>query len=185
MRLFVAIELDDTIRSALKSAQVELGARCAGVRWLPAHQLHLTAKFLGEVRDTDVSDVSEAVARSAAEAESFDMNIEGCGCFPKRGPARIVWAGANEVSGNLLKCIEALESEMEQVGFTREQRSFSPHITIGRVREDRSGGRIRAAADGLTLDAGIQAVASLTLMSSVLSPKGPTYAVVSRTSFKG
>ena len=94
---------------------------------------------------------------------------------------RIVWAGLDEPSGALLQCAEAVEGELAQIGFARERRPFSPHITIGRVREDRSGGQIRAAAEGITLDAGDQSVASLTLMSSVLSPQGPTYSAVSRT----
>ena len=181
MRLFVAIELDDPIRLALSSAQAELGRQCDGVRWVPAHQLHLTAKFLGEVRDPDVSAVADAVARAAAQAVPCNMTIKGCGCFPRRGPVRIVWAGANEESGALLQCVEAVESELEQIGFAKERRPFSPHMTIGRVREDRSGGQIRAAAEAVTLDAGEQPVRSLTLMSSVLSPQGPTYSAVSRT----
>ena len=181
MRLFVAIELDDPIRFSLSSAQAQLNDQCDGVRWVPAHQLHVTVKFLGEVRDPDVSGVADAVARAAGRAAPFTMTIAGCGCFPKRGPVRIVWAGLHEASGALLRCVEAVETELEPIGFARERRPFSPHITIGRVREDRSGGQIRAAAEALTMDAGVQSVGSLTLMSSVLSPKGPTYSAVSRT----
>ena len=181
MRLFVAIELDDPIRFSLSSAQAQLTRQCDGVRWVPAHQLHVTVKFLGEVRDPDVSGVADAVARAAVQAAPFSMAIAGCGCFPKRGPVRIVWAGLIEESGALLQCVEAVERELEPIGFARERRPFSPHITIGRVREDRSGGQIRAAAEALTMDAGVQSVDSLTLMSSVLSPKGPTYSAVSRT----
>ena len=181
MRLFVAIELDDPIRFALSSAQAELGRECDGVRWVPAHQLHLTVKFLGEVRDAEVSNVADAVAQAAALAVPFSMTVKGCGCFPRGGAARIVWAGLHEESGALTQCVEAVESQLEQIGFARERRPFSAHITIGRVREDRSGGRIRAGAEAMTLDAGDQAVSSLTLMSSVLSPKGPTYSAVNRT----
>ena len=183
MRLFVAIELDESVRALLSNAQAQLNRQCDGVRWIPAHQLHVTVKFLGEVRDADVSDVTDAVARGAARAAPFIMSIGGCGCFPKRGPVRIVWAGLAEPSGALLLCAEAVEDELEQLGFARERRPFSPHITIGRVREDRSGGQIRAATQAITLEPSEQWVASLTLMSSVLSPKGPTYSAVSRANF--
>ncbi len=179
MRLFVAIELDEVVRAALGTSQAELGRRCPGVRWIPPYQLHITTKFLGEVPDSQVDDVSTAVACAAAESRAFDMVIRGCGCFPPRGPVRIVWAGIDEPSGALLQCVGAVERQLGELGFPPERRPFSPHITIGRVREDRSGGRIRTAAEQLPLDPCDQSVRSLTLMSSVLSPKGPTYTPVS------
>jgi 2'-5' RNA ligase len=180
MRLFVAITLDDGVRSALGEVQADLKARCDGVRWIPQHQLHLTVKFLGDAPDRDVAKISEAVAKAASDSRPFSLEIAGCGCFPPRGAVRIVWTGANEHSGALLKCVEALETELESLGFARERKRFSPHLTIGRVREDRSGGRIREAADAHSYSPMNQAVASLTLMSSVLSPKGPTYTPVSK-----
>jgi 2'-5' RNA ligase len=148
------------------------------VRWILSHQLHMTVKFLGEVPDRDVAKVSEAVSSAGSKATGFEMEISGCGCFPPRGPVRIVWVGANEPTGALLKCVETLEADLEGLGFAREQRRFSPHLTIGRVREDRSVGQIRSVVEGHTFPSLKQPVGSLTLMSSVLSPKGPTYTPV-------
>jgi 2'-5' RNA ligase len=180
MRLFVAIELSKRVQSELGNVQTDLSRDCDGVRWIPSHQLHMTVKFLGDVPDRDVTKVSEAVAAAAARAAAFELEIAGCGCFPPRGPARIVWAGANEPTGTLLQCVDNVEGELEPLGFPRERRRFSPHLTIGRVREDRSGGRLRAAVEAYTFDSMEQAVSSVTLMSSVLSPKGPTYTPVSK-----
>ena len=182
MRLFIAILLSDDIRAALGKVQASLDGACRGVRWIPENQLHLTAKFLGEVPDRNVAEVAEAVARAAADAAPFDMEIAGCGCFPPRGPVRIVWVGVEEASGALLRCVEAVEGRLEEKGFPKERRPFSAHITIGRVREDRSGGRLRSVAEACTFEPMEQPVPSLTLMSSVLSPKGPTYTAVSTTS---
>ena len=184
MRVFVAIELDDAVRATQKAVQEGLGRSCSEVRWIPANHLHVTLKFLGEVPDGDVSKVVEAVGRAAAGADPFDMTLAGSGCFPPRGPVRIVWAGLQAESGGLSAGVEAVETELEQIGFARERRPFSPHITIGRVREDRSGGRIRAGAEAFTFAPVAQAVDSITLMSSVLSPKGPTYTPVSRVSLQ-
>jgi 2'-5' RNA ligase len=144
--------------------------------------LHVTIRFLGDVPDSDVSAVADAVERGAVSAEPFTMTLSGCGCFPPRGQVRIVWAGAHEASGALQRAAEAVNAELDALGFARERRGFSPHITIGRVREDRSGGRIRAAADSFTFGELEQPVASITLMQSVLSPKGPTYTPVKRAS---
>ena len=181
MRLFVAIEFDERVKSVLDNVQTGLGKLCDGVRWIPPHQLHVTVKFLGEVPDPAVNEVAEAVARSAAKAAPFTMEVAGCGCFPPHGAVRIVWTGLQEPSGVLLQGAEAVESELEQIGFKRERRPISPHVTIGRVREDRSHGRIRSAVEAFTFDSVEQSVGSLTLMSSVLSPQGPTYTPVSKT----
>lgn len=179
MRLFVAIELNKSVRSALTDVQAALSAKCNGVRWIPGEQLHLTVKFLGEVPEADVAKVAEAVARATAGAASFDMEIAGCGCFPPRGTVHIIWVGVREESGALLQCVERVEGELEPLGFAREHRPFSSHITIGRVREDRSGGRLRSVIEAYGFRSTEQSVSSITLMSSVLSPKGPTYTAVS------
>lgn len=179
MRLFVAIEFSHQVKSALKKVQDALRPRCDGVRWIPVEQVHVTVKFLGEVPDSKVVDVADAMKRAVADVSPFTVEVSDCGCFPPRGRVRIVWAGMSERSGELAGCAEAVESEMEKLGFPRERRRFSPHVTIGRVREDRSDGRNRSAVEAHSFDPVEQDVSSITLMSSVLSPQGPTYTPVS------
>lgn len=178
MRLFVAIALSDPVRSALDKFQTRMRGECDSVRWIPSHQLHLTVKFLGDVPDREVNGVSEALKRATASAAPFEMGVSGCGCFPERGPVRIVWAGTVEETGAMKNCARQVDTELERAGFPRERRPFSPHITMGRVRDDRSGGRLRSAIEGSSLEGGVDSIGSLTLMSSVLSPKGPTYTAV-------
>jgi len=178
--LFVAIGLTDGVRAALKRSQASLGPACKDVRWIPSEQLHLTLKFLGEVPDGEVDGVAEGVAAGAALGRPFAMEVGGCGCFPPRGAVRIVWAGVHEPSGALAECVERVEQELENIGYPREDRPFSAHITMGRVREDRSRGALRDAVEGFTLDRVGQPVREITLMASVLSPRGPSYTVVSR-----
>jgi len=179
MRLFVAILLDDEVRAALGRVQQQLSPACSGVRWVRQDQLHITAKFLGEVPDRDVAGVSKALERAATQLAPFEMTLKGCGCFPPRGAVRIVWAGIQEPSGSLLRSVEAVEGGLTEIGFPRERRPFSPHITIGRVKHDPSGGSWRPAVSEFEFPALAQPVEKITLMSSVLSPQGPTYAVVS------
>jgi len=184
LRLFVAIEFDEVNRTRLARVQDSLKPQCRGVKWIPSHQLHLTVKFLGEVPDGKVSDVSGALARAAASSARCTLELHDAGCFPPRGSVRIVWAGGSEPTGALKKCVGAVEDELYTLGFERERRPFSPHITIGRVRQDDSNGRIRDAVSSVSYQDMTQDVHELTLMSSVLSPKGPTYAAVSRVSLR-
>jgi 2'-5' RNA ligase len=82
--------------------------------------------------------------------------------------------------GLLSRCVETVAVSLEGIGFPRERRTYSPHITLGRVREDRSGGRVRSAVDRAESPAVGQSVDSIVVMSSVLSREGPAYSVVSR-----
>lgn len=179
MRLFVAIVLDERVRARLAAVQDRLRNKCPGVRWVRPELVHLTLKFLGDVGDGDVSSVVDSVALAAETCEPFDMKVADLGCFPERGPVRIIWAGVRVETGALLRCSEAVEGALELCGFQRERRSFSPHLTLGRVREDRSGAGLREAVAGKELPETMQPVASITLLSSVLSPSGPTYKPVS------
>lgn len=181
MRLFVAIVLSDRVRKNLADLQRVLGRTCPGVRWILPELLHLTVKFLGEVPDSQVPAVCEAIEKGAAPLEPFEMNVEGCGCFPPRGPVRIVWAGASAAEGTLQRCAESVTSELSRAGFAGDEKPFSPHITIGRVREDSSGGKLRSAVSSASFASVDQRVESISLMSSVLSPKGPAYTRVGRS----
>lgn len=180
MRLFVALTLSDETVRALTVAQGELERSCRGVRWVKPEQLHVTMKFLGEVADANVPEVCDALAMAAGECSSASVEIGNCGCFPPRGPVRIVWAGMTAGGEEPVQWARQLEDAMESIGFAREQRPFSPHITIGRVKVDNSGGRIRAAVEGHRFGPIGQRFDGLTLMSSVLSPSGPSYTAVSR-----
>lgn len=180
MRLFVALELNESIKAAVRRLQDKLARSCEGVKWTPPEQVHLTVKFLGEVADQDVPKVVEAVTSAGTQSTEFTLNVENCGCFPLGGPVRIVWVGAKDDTGNLLRCVNAVEDEMEKLGFAREQRPFAAHLTIGRVKEDHSRGQIRTAVSAAKFERMSQEIKSMTLMSSVLSPKRPTYAPLSR-----
>lgn len=185
MRLFVAIELAAPVREAQVKLQSRQRRDWPMVRWTGPDQLHVTVKFLGDVLDRRVPEVCSAVERAAAAVAPFSARFDGTGCFPPRGPVRIIWVGADDSSGAFRRCAEAVEFEFEAIGFPREDRPFTPHVTVGRVKEDATAGRLREAMSLERVDPRTQPIAALTLMSSVLSPKGSTYAVVSRAALRG
>jgi len=185
MRLFVAIELSDEVRKALSQTQAALKRDCPDVRWIPPEQLHLTVKFLGEVADGDVNEACKAMERAAEQSKPFTMRTGDCGCFPERGPVRIVWTRCVEDRDLLAGCVAAVEAQFEPLGFPPERRPFAAHITIGRVRDDRSQDSLRskvAAARGNSME---QEVSLLMMMSSTLSPRGSIYTGVSRANLCG
>lgn len=181
MRLFVALELETAVRTALGNVQRRLRSSAHDVRWVNIDLLHVTMKFLGEVNDDILSDITAAIDLAASECVPFTIALDGCGCFPTGGPVRVVWGGVKETTGMLQSCAEFVEASLAEVGFAPERRAFSPHITLGRVRDDRSQGKLREAVCALSCDPAEQLAERLTLMSSTLSPTGPTYVPIHKT----
>ncbi len=180
MRLFVAIELSEAVRAAMERAQQSLANVDRQVRWTPPEQLHLTLKFLGEVADASVPAVCDAGKQAVAGVSALRMSFAGFGCFPPGGRVRIVWAGLSEPSGELARCQDSLDGAFEAFGVAREQRAYSPHVTIGRVREDSSGGGLRRAVAELSAGPIEQVADSIVMMQSVVSRGGAVYTPIAR-----
>lgn len=181
MRLFAAIELEAGIKQGLLRLQRELRIAPTAVRWLTAEQMHLTLKFLGDVPDADVPVVCEALREVAGRTPAFEIEVAGLGCFPPGGSARIVWAGLNEPTGVLALCRERCEAAFADLGFHRENRGFTPHLTIGRVKEPRDSHEIRAAvAHHAHFRGGRQDVTEIVMFESFLKREGAEYAAVAR-----
>ncbi|MFH0983460.1 MAG: RNA 2',3'-cyclic phosphodiesterase [Planctomycetota bacterium] len=185
MRLFVAIELSAEVKAALRDTQRALAAFDRAVRWVNSDQMHLTLKFLGEVPDGRVEEICATTASVAGTSSAFEMLVGGCGCFPPKGTVRVVWVGVDEPRGLLATCSTLCEAEYEKIGFAREHRPFSPHLTLGRVREDRTGGKLREAVSGVHVASCRQGANELCVVQSTLTPHGAKYAVVSRHPFGG
>jgi len=181
MRLFVAIELSDEARTAVARCQSKLARQDndSRVRWTPSQNVHLTIRFLGEVPEAEVVSVSQAVESSTNAVPPFSMRIDNVGCFPTRGKVRIVWVGIEENSGAMARLAAKTESEIVAAGFPPESRPYRPHVTIGRVKDDRSGGDLRRVIGSCAFDGVEQTVDRVVVMASQLSPGGPTYLVVS------
>lgn len=184
IRTFVAITLDDRAKRSIHRVQKELQPKVRGVRWVHPELLHLTVKFLGEIEDGWVVDASEALRRVAARTAPFVLRVGDTGCFPQRGPVRVVWAGIEQEGSQLADLVEAVEAMMEEAGFERERRSFSAHITMGRIRDDRSRGELRSLVGGAVLKPVDVPVSNLVVMASDLSSSGPTYTPMSVLSFE-
>ena len=180
MRLFVAIELDEPVKEALIAVQNRLGRFSREVRWARPEQMHLTLKFLGEVPDEQVEAVCTAAGQVATQVGPFEIALAQCGCFPPRGAVRIVHCGTIDPTHSLQRCSELFEQAFAELGFARERRPFRAHLTVGRVREDRTQGRLRAAVDKIECEPLTQSVDALFVVQSQLDRGGARYANVAR-----
>lgn len=184
MRLFVAIELEHPLRRVLLRISDDLSSFGKTIRWLKADQMHLTLKFLGEVPDGNVNAVCQTCAKVAAESAAFELTVDHCGCFPPSGKVRVIWGGGETPAG-LLACAARCEDALESLGFQRESRPFAAHVTVGRVRDDRTNGRLREAIGGLRIKKASQPAKELTVFRSELTPRGAIHTALGRFRFGG
>ena len=136
MRLFVGVPLDASLRSAAERIREEIVRVCPEaarrVKWVEPHNLHFTLKFLGEIPEADLENVVRAVESSRGSG-AFEIDIEGVGAFPGAGSARVLWAGVSGGADRLVALATLAEDALSAVGFPRDTRPFSPHLTLGRV----------------------------------------------------
>jgi len=186
IRAFVAVPVEDAVvRRRLAGARTLLPSlRC--VRWVAETQLHFTLKFLGDLEEDRVRVAREAAAASArAGPGAFRLALEGLGVFPPRGSARVVWAGCGAGAEPLASLATAVEEAFAAAGFSREERPFSPHLTLARVKDPASGRRLSQAVPSVPRHPfGTVSVDSLVLFRSDLSPSGPDYSELLRVALE-
>src|SRR6266853_5132530 len=143
MRLFVALEAPATVRESLASLLQTLRAVSPQIRWVRPENLHVTLKFIGEVPETKLAGVRVALASVRSE-QPVTLDFRGLGFFPNEKHPRVFWAGI-EASSNLKFLAAEIENAMERVGIPREQRPFSPHLTLARFEPPRLPEKLRGA----------------------------------------
>jgi 2'-5' RNA ligase len=181
-RTFIAIDPGKEIRARLVSLQEQLARAGTEVKWVEPENLHVTLLFLGEVDERDLPAVCKAVADVTEQTLTFPTNVERVGCFPNPRRPRTLWAGVGEGTQPLCTLHDALEAPLLELGcYRREERQFTPHITLGRVKSDRPTDKLAAAlAKSAGWQGGETLVREVLVMGSELTPSGPVYTVLSR-----
>ena len=180
LRTFIAVDIPPTILQSIRQ-KVEPLRKAIGdslIRWVPTTNFHLTLKFLGDVSPEKVDDLTHILRSEADSSQQFDMHINGLGSFPNSKRPRVLFIGIQAPAG-LDSLQRGIESATAKLGYKSESRDFSPHLTIGRVRENVTAAghqKIRKALDEIKIDSlGIARVDSVHLYKSELKPGGSVY----------
>jgi 2'-5' RNA ligase len=183
-RLFVAVNLSiastrrvaeaaDRLRRAANDRQIK-------VAWVPPANLHVTLKFLGWTRPEAVAAVRDRLRDGLAGKKGFEIEAASVGAFPNPASARVIWIGVRDGSGALAALAGDVESWMTGLGFERETRPFSPHVTLGRVR-DRAGTDCgELLAPWVPLSFGSSLIREVVLYESVTKSNGSEYVALLR-----
>lgn len=178
IRSFVSIDLEDEqILSKVDSVISSLTAIGADLKPVERENIHLTVKFLGNVTPAKLAEVQTALGK--VKFEPFTMEVRGSGAFPSLKRMSVVWVGIGEGWSMAEQIFEQTEKLLHEVGFSRETRPFSPHITIARVRSPRKRDELAAFLGHLADESfGAFNADRVRLRQSVLSPSGPRYSTL-------
>ena len=185
LRLFVALDPAEPALRRLAAMQAEL-RRAAGrhadeVRWVAVENVHLTLQFLGAAPEERLAALRSALAAAGGEARPLALEVKGAGGFPSARRPRVVWVGVGGEVEALAGLAASLGRRLAPLGFPPEERSFSPHLTLGRAREGRGApGLGGALAKVAGMEGAPWRVTEMVLYRSHLSPSGARYEPLDR-----
>jgi 2'-5' RNA ligase len=142
----------------------------------------VTVRFIGQADETRTQAIRSALG-ATIDAPVFDVTVEGVGAFPPKGPPRVFWAGLTDGRSGIIALERALSARLDAL-VAAEERQYSPHLTLARVK-DPAGLQREALFEGLAArHFGRVHVDAITLFESRLSSKGPTYVPLQRTALR-
>ena len=136
LRVFIAIDLPPFLQTAIEKQTARLRQALGDdlIRWVSPQNMHLTLKFIGNIANSHLEFLKQLVAQTADQHSSFDLQIGGFGSFPNSKRPRVLWAGIH-APAELTMLQRTLEVGAARLGYQKEERPFSPHLTLGRVRQ--------------------------------------------------
>ncbi len=180
LRAFLAAEIPTNLQDAIQAATATLRKSVGGelVRWVPIRNIHLTLKFLGDVSPSSLDLIQHMLQIEAGHYQPFEVHVEGFGCYPNARKPRILWVGLQAPS-SLSSLQRDLEAASARLGYPSEEREFSPHLTIGRVRQNAAATEIqkmRTEVEHVQVSSlGSTRVDAIHLFKSDLLPSGSVY----------
>lgn len=173
MRVFAAMEVPGQVVDGLTAFQRELKGSGADLKLVERENLHFTVKFLGEIAPAQAKEADARLRGLSLKAATVE--VKGVGAFPGPSRPRVVWAGAEEREGDLLSTVKLVIAALDGIG-ERDDRPFTLHLTLARVRSDRSArGLQEAISKNAERSFGLARVTAVKLKSSQLGPSGPVY----------
>jgi 2'-5' RNA ligase len=175
LRAFIAVEIAPEIIQRITAAIDRLRPDIRGIRWVAPANIHLTLKFLGDIDESQIEAIGDALSESLRPFPRCTINAKGLGVFPSVKRPRVLWVGLH---GNQLISLAAnVASALAPLGFMLEEQSFTPHLTIGRWRQTDGADRSleQALSKWRDFEFGPSPVDEVILFQSVLKPTGAIY----------
>ena len=184
LRAFIAVELPTAMLQRLGTEIAKLQELEGGraIRWVESEAIHLTLQFLGEIDDRTAGLIAGSLDEVCANYARMSLEVGGLGGFPNLNRPRVIWIGIREPDRSLSKLQSEIEGGVSKVGMDAEDRTYHPHLTLGRLRREASQSELRLLGDQLQAiriaDLGSVQAEGVSLMRSELTGSGAVYSRV-------
>lgn len=186
VRAFISINLAGSLHRTLTEVIEKFSAARASVKWVEPENAHLTLKFLGNVEEERLPEVFDACEQAVKGIGPIDMEVRAVGCFPNKNRPRIVWLGIEKGAERVKELQRRVESELERIGFPKEDREFKTHLTIGRVKGKQGISRLcQLLEEERNIFLGSMRTEKVSVMKSQTLPKGPVYTELRAVALEG
>jgi 2'-5' RNA ligase len=175
MRLFVAVPFPAEIKKRLGNLIDDWRKNGDKVGWVKKENLHLTLKFLGETALEQLEPLKKALAENLTGEAPFSFSLCGAGAFPNLNRPRVLWVGVTDGKEKLAQLAQKVEAATAPLGFAPEERGFSAHLTLGRVKDSRLSGGLLGQLRACAFEAKDVIVSEVVLFQSELAPGGSIY----------
>ncbi|RLF38231.1 MAG: RNA 2',3'-cyclic phosphodiesterase [Thermoplasmata archaeon] len=173
LRSFIAIDVEKTDK--IEKFWKEVSEAGADLKMVEMENLHITLKFLGSTDEKKIDEIESVMRKSIKGMQPFVVKLRGVGFFPNERKIRVIWIGIED-EGKLAKIAKDMEEGLARIGFSREEKEFSPHLTIARVKSQRKKENLLRIIDKYRrFEFGEIEVSNIRLKKSELTPKGPIY----------
>jgi 2'-5' RNA ligase len=193
LRTFIAIDVPPAVFDTITRIQNRFKSLGLHASWVKPGNIHLTLKFLGDTDPGRIPGIQNQLTQTLAPFAPFRLSLESAGVFPNTKNPRILWVGLKDEEGTLETLQAGIDKALECVGFPMEQRPFSPHLTLARIKSPqgiqsplgiklpRGEKELKDELDALNQE-GISPhpfnVSGLHLYESQLTPKGSIYTLL-------
>ena len=188
IRSFIAMDFPDEILAQLEKTAIALKKRLPNfpVRWVPTNNIHLTIRFLGNVSKSNIEILKNILENQAKNFEPFEVSVGGLGAFPSKHKPKVLWVGL-ETNDDMIELKNNIDAEVARLGYAREKRGFSPHLTLGRISRNANLNEIIEIGDIISKTKvgflGATRINQIHLYQSILKPSGAVYSKIFTANF--
>ena len=185
IRCFIAIKLPETLLNDIGQYINQIKKIAPDVRWVKAQNIHITLKFLGEIEKNLLQQVVEELFPLVNLVKHFELVVSGFGSFPSAKNPRVFWLGLEpDIKNSLYTLYQWIDKNLESLGFNREKRRFSPHLTVGRIKKPQNFKKLYHFIERNQFPKCIFKVDKIVLMRSELNVTGAIYTPIEEYFFK-
>ena len=178
-RIFIAVETSPPLQREVSTLQDKMRASGVRLRWVKPYNMHFTLRFLGDIPAAQVARAAVATRHAAVDLPRFEVVVAGLGAFPTFDRPQVVWLDTRVGGPDLEGLAAGLDAQLLKAGFAGDGRTFRPHLTLGRAKDDRYwGDLVRTLQHYRDVEVGQQRVEAIVIMESRLTADGPVYTLV-------